>query len=496
MAIAFSYTESTNTVVLTGGTSGTPATFADFVTADRAGTAALLAAIAGASNNTLTYQIRPVEDLAIVVDCVVASKTTEADYIFITGTDAWGGAQTESIDVSAGNGTYTTTLRFQTITNLDCSDNAAGGGTVWADGTIAINQGRWGVIWDCGNSCQFQVDCALFDIGNNSTSTYFASELESLYFAGSGGQVRIRTQGHLRLGKESGGWGVDGSWWNMGPTSTCYLLDWLDPCELDMYASWLHLRDTGGYVLFRIDGTLKVKNSIFSSAYDGGITNEFFFNNMRVAATVEYEDVYTYKAKIGSYIANPPDVFKNFKVHEAGIGAYSNAAGSKLTNVRFTNLIDNAWHINTAANGSTLELIDPIDFPASPTIVNNQADNWVQETYTCNINVVDHRGTALAGVVVDCEETGGTAVWTAGTISTDASGDIAEQEIPYKRWSGTSEALTDYSPHKFTIYKPGYETHVLENITVDAPIVWHLELQPMRARIYGRSHRIDVKQFI
>ena len=44
MAIAFGYTESTNTVVVTGGTSGTPATFADFVTADRAGTAELLAA--------------------------------------------------------------------------------------------------------------------------------------------------------------------------------------------------------------------------------------------------------------------------------------------------------------------------------------------------------------------------------------------------------------------------------------------------------------------
>ena len=50
MAITFAYTESTNTVVVTEGTSGTPATFADFVTADRAGTGTdLLLAIAGAA---------------------------------------------------------------------------------------------------------------------------------------------------------------------------------------------------------------------------------------------------------------------------------------------------------------------------------------------------------------------------------------------------------------------------------------------------------------
>ncbi|KKK60149.1 hypothetical protein LCGC14_3027260, partial [marine sediment metagenome] len=122
-----------NDVLVTGGTSGTPADFASFVTADRAGEAVLLAATAGLSPTlALTYAIRPVEDLALLISFIVASKTAEADFIFITGTDFAGNAQTESLDVTAGNGTYVSTKYFATISNIDCSDNSAGGGVQWA----------------------------------------------------------------------------------------------------------------------------------------------------------------------------------------------------------------------------------------------------------------------------------------------------------------------------------------------------------------------------
>ena len=175
----FTYTEATNTVVVTGGTSGSPSDFASFVTADRAGTAILLPAGPSASPTlALDYQIRPVENVALLITFNVAAKTAEADYIFITGTDWRDAAQTEAIDVTAGNGAYVSTKYFRTITNIDCSDNAAGGGTQWADGTVAVTQPQWGVIWDYGNSCQYQVDLSAWDIGDNSTATYFSSENE------------------------------------------------------------------------------------------------------------------------------------------------------------------------------------------------------------------------------------------------------------------------------------------------------------------------------
>jgi len=138
----FTYTVATNKIVVTNGTSGAPATFNDMYTADQAGTGTILnVAENGAAVVALDYQIRPTHAKALKVKCIVASKTpAQTDYIFITGTDAWDVAQTEALTVTAGNGSYETTKRFKTITNLDCSDNAAGGGTVWADGTIAVTQ--------------------------------------------------------------------------------------------------------------------------------------------------------------------------------------------------------------------------------------------------------------------------------------------------------------------------------------------------------------------
>ncbi|HUV85112.1 MAG TPA: hypothetical protein VMV86_05335, partial [Methanosarcinales archaeon] len=54
------------------------------------------------------------------------------------------------------------------------------------------------------------------------------------------------------------------------------------------------------------------------------------------------------------------------------------------------------------------------------------------------------------------------------------------QNINYIRYyySG-GQASETYSPHKFTFSKAGYETIIWDNVTVDAPINWHVELQDM-----------------
>ena len=107
MAIVFTYTPATNIVEQTGGTAGTTATFADFVTADRAGTYTVMDAIATALNLTLDRLIRPVELRALKITFNLAGTNAGAgDTVDITGTDAWGNAQVESINVAAGNGAY------------------------------------------------------------------------------------------------------------------------------------------------------------------------------------------------------------------------------------------------------------------------------------------------------------------------------------------------------------------------------------------------------
>jgi len=94
--------------------------------------------------------------------------------------------------------------------------------------------------------------------------------------------------------------------------------------------------------------------------------------------------------------------------------------------------------------------------------------------YTCNIHIADKDGNNLSGVTILCQDKDGNTIFS---VNTGADGKIAEQTITYKKWEDTPETETTYSPHKFTITKAGYETLVLDNITVDEPIDWHLELQ-------------------
>ncbi len=450
----FAYTKSTNTAVVTAGTSGSPADFASFVVADRAGSVTLLAATAGLSPTLpLTYQITPVEKLALLISFVVASKTAEADYIFITGTDAWDAAQTESIDVSAGNGTYVSTKRFRTITNIDCSDNAAGGGTVWADGTVAVTQPQWGVIWDYGNG-QYRVD-SVFSIGDATTATYFKSTSEAAKITITGWRVRESATLHLLTSRWSCYWSSTGSTQSWGTLI-------LDGSYLGFSFS-ATAREVAIYSTVDIDNSIIAQESAYSTcgvSFRGANTN---INNLYI------------KNLYYGFWVNAAIVSNKVSTEACYYGIYSNSGGA-------ASVTGSSWAgatVDIRTGGMSGNILSSIDaqIPISTTEISH-ADGIIYKKCTCNINVCDKDGVAISGAVVDCEDTTATAVWAAGTVTTDASGNITQQTITYKKWLGTAETLTTYSPHKFTISKAGYQTLVLDAITVDHPIVWHLELQP------------------
>ena len=458
----FGYTESTNTVVVTGGTSGSPADFASFVTADRAGTATLLAATAGLSPTlALTYQIRPVEDMALLITFTVAAKTAEADYIFITGTDFAGNAQTEAIDVTAGNGAYVSTKYFRTITNIDCSDNAAGGGTQWADGTVAVTQPQWGVIWDNGSG-QYIVDCD-FNIGDASTPTYFTSLNENVQFGTKCPQTTASAT--LQVGAPSNDYSSDSCYWRFTGTN------WTRAVASGATASWLIygsvIKVDGTYALLN-GGSNVIKNSVLigHSSSAGG------FTIWTGCAAITLVNVYLVDmAWFG--VAITPTVFEKISVESLKYGYvhYSNLPNGAIYDLTMTNIVStDVWN----NSDSTISLIDPTYSLGTPII--SDADGVVKEQYTCNITVADKDGTLLDGVEVLCEDKDDAQAFTTTTGDTD-TGKIDEQVITYKTWTGTSETLTTQSPHKFTLSKAGYETLVLDNITVDSPIDWHLELQ-------------------
>jgi len=473
MAISFTYTEATNTVVVTEGTVGTPATPVNFVTFDRAGTATLLVATAGLSPTlALTYQIRPVDVIALLITFTVASKTAQADFIFITGTDWRGAAQTESIDVTAGNGAYVSTKYFRTITNIDCSDNAAGGGTQWADGTVAVTQPQWGVIWDYGTN--HHVIDANFNIGNGGTATYFACQQSTWAWSAS-------YTANMPLIKFNADFNVT--------ANATFRFGAKVDSENTKYGGGLYINYDG---ICDITGTLLLYGStivntrhVTTSLFSGGAGSTIEIINCVLDARI---------VAVGTAIAMTNCVL-------------STGAGSILTPAATTNTLNDIIMYNGAgkaclqgggqpitvsnlkisASGGTAQvnsqaeditLIDSTFDETTPSITIVQADDVVTAKKTCNIHIADKDGVNLAGVTVDCEDINTDAVWAAGTIVTDANGDIVEQIIAYKTWTGTSETLATLTPHKFTLSKAGYETLVLDNVTVDGPIVWHLEMLP------------------
>jgi len=189
------------------------------------------------------------------------------------------------------------------------------------------------------------------------------------------------------------------------------------------------------------------------------------------------------------------------------------------------------WYLNGV--GKTLILINPISINTSPYIEDDGSEIYVK--YSCNIHTADKNGAALASASVACEYAhlvegsdsktykciaDHTAVdadhkpitgtdwadywvlynadgglggdWNTGfayksgtaefaTQTTDANGDMTEQNIQYKKWVGTSEVL-EARIHKFTFSKAGYETLPMEDIIVSAAIgkgkPWPLALQP------------------
>jgi hypothetical protein len=198
--------------------------------------------------------------------------------------------------------------------------------------------------------------------------------------------------------------------------------------------------------------------------------------------TVDINDYYVCGG--GTLYSAPATItqLSGYHAHRAGTGFSAWWKDCTLKNALFTN----CTVYDCGSGGGNLTLIDPIQTPT--TVLIEVDGRGIHIVFTCNVNVCDKNGVAISGAVVDCVDQYNTASWAAGTVTTDASGNIAEQQITYKRWYNIAKTLTTYSPHKFTISKAGYQTLVLDNITVSAPIKWHLEMQRYRLPM-GRGRR-------
>lgn len=464
-----------NKVIVTGGTGGSPATFDDFVTADRAGEAVLLAATAGLSPTlALTAALRPVDVTALLISFIVASKTTETDHIFITGTDWRAAAQTESIDVSAGNATYVSTKYFATISNIDCSDNASGGGTQWADGTVRVTQAQWGLIWDHRDGDPERKQFRLsgdFDAGDGSTTTVFI-EADCQLVIDTTRRMLSVANGTVNFGAKL--------------TSTIAQRG----CHI------INIDDNNSSSVYTINGTWNMFNSLWSQV---GSSNHFQMHKFKFNGTHEFIQSTIYHRNRPQFAGTLTVVGLTVPSPHNGIEFFGSPTftDSQIIADQSTLLFINQAQpdiVDTILDGSgvtdmftmqgsscDVDLIDCtiIGDPAGWNIVGGSGQD-VWEKATVNIHVGDRAGADLQSVTVLCENEDDTQAFS---VTTDANGDISEQTVSWKHHLENTGAVdtTVFSPHKFTLSKAGYKTLIVDLITLDAPIKWHLELQSNEA---------------
>jgi hypothetical protein len=446
----FTFDAANNRVTVTGGTSSSPARFSDFVTADRAGSRTLRAAIAPALNITLTTQIKPCEKLALLISFVLAGTNAGAgDTLDITGTDAWGNAQAESISVAAGNGTYVSTKRFRTITDIDCTGFADG------VGTVTVTQPQWGVIWGQGSS-QYLLDCYIY-VGNGSTATFFKTILEQISWStgwqsGGGNTLRVYGNATFQSGElvtEATKRTSQGSQFNNKEASNYTHLFVNSGGTIYLYATAIQ-----GLAECRIYDVTRIWNCLFSyvtypyienvatNIYN--LTTEEADRAIRIESTTNpvIDTLVSFGNYIGLYLGGPGGfTARNVK---AIANSYGFRFWTLTQDVILIDCIMDSWTRNDQSPGSSTKDI--------------------YRKYSFNLHLVDKNGTNVSGATVTLKDKNANTVFS---VSTGADGKIAEQtptRIKYDH--AASWAEVDYSPHTLTITKTGYADYQ-DIITLD-----------------------------
>jgi len=266
--MAITYDPTSNVITVTGYTEGTPCDFDELRTADMAGTLQLKpsTAILPYPGWDTDREVRPADSLALRITCVITNYSAPGT-LTIEGLDAYGVTLAYNWAIN-GNGTRVTPaeVRFSQIDR------------VYSPGTfdVEVTQDRWGVVWKTG-ATQFTLDCKV-QIGDGSTNTWFATELEQAVFTlgllrslfANGGYYA--TKAHLRIGKLDGnGEPCNGSTLFFDNTASNYVAVFdVYNCDVEMYDSQIYIEGMGFVQWLQsaigvLDGSMNVKRSRMQS---------------------------------------------------------------------------------------------------------------------------------------------------------------------------------------------------------------------------------------
>lgn len=434
-------------------------TFDTIYTADLAGTRNLMFPTT-CKTGLIPLNPFPCEQGALRVSCILTGTTAGAgDTIGITGTDSEGGAISESIDVSAGNGTYVSIKSYKTITTIDCNG--------WTDGTIEVTQGRWGVLGKTENSYQLYTRLV---IGDGTTTTTFADTMKDIQImkgiscASSFNYIRGAAKSTITFGTA-----VDATDKIAGNGCRFSLLE-----DVEAYLE----------IIYSIGGTT---SDTFLYLY--GCSFVSTMQSARVKAMNAAMRVWgcQFNKNVAVLQSNSVDIFQHVITNTSeGMFDLSNPTGTYVVqNMFIANCSSGIYAISAPYKVRDVQIINctiPVKQYGTPTdeyyLIDCTVDSWtnmyvvasrkIVRQYSVNLKVVDALGDPIEGATVSLIDKDDAQVFS--TI-TSAAGVITEQIVTYAQYSkvsgaGTFDTTVLSSPHTLSISKQGYQTYI-STLTID-----------------------------
>jgi hypothetical protein len=383
--------------------------------------------------------------------------------IQLTGTDSAGNAQTEDIDVSAGNGTYYATKYFKTLTKSQVTVFTKSDSGSFS---YVVTQGQWGVVWKQATN-QFAFNCKLL-IGDYSATTWLVDINKEVIFSStsvtSGGRlIEVAANAHFRLGVlEDAANKITSQGCTIISLESIYhkiIMNYYATTTVELYSSSFYDPNTpSGDAPFNIEsgGGLKVYHCILSHIHFAYCYNAELYDNY---VSGDYAGV---EICTGTFDAN------TLEANQYGIVGFS-SYGFTFSNGKI--------------QGSTIADIRPYQITVDLYLVNVESVwtfAWVPTStakvyrqYEFDLAVTDVAGAAIASATVTLKDKDGNVVFTT---TTDALGVIATQTVSrgyYNQANGNT--LQEYSPHTLTISKAGYVTYT-EIFTLSAKTAWTISL--------------------
>ena len=232
--------------------------------------------------------------------------------------------------------------------------------------------------------------CSMFSIGDGVTATDLTSESELVSVMG---EVRVRTNAVLTLGREEDGYGVLGSAWSFRNFPGQGYITLVDGGTLNMYASMITIRwSESGLKFERSPGGFYPKNSIINGPWERGKWNNLSF---LTGLTSSIEDVYVSGFGILE-MAISPDPVDDFHFHNSNRGyefwqtGNLTMRGFKLTDVEGTP------EVKVYNDNRTVTLLNPLTMPADIVLANNTFKvDWNVDVFVGDKNTEPESGVSV-----------------------------------------------------------------------------------------------------